>query len=68
MHMHMSVLFVGARGLFAGIISSFHYVSPDDETQGVRLGGKLLYPLSHSTSTSLQAIPLQKNKVVDQEI
>lgn len=63
MYIYMSVLIgVGARGLFAGVISLFHYVSPGDETQGVRLGGKLLYPLSHSTSTLLQAILYRRIK------
>lgn len=38
---------VEVKGLFARVISSFHHVSPGDETQGVRLGRKLLYPLSH---------------------
>lgn len=44
---------VGIRVQFSGVILSFCHVGPEDETQGIRLGNKLLFPLSHITSPSL---------------
>lgn len=32
---------------------SFHPVGPRDQTQSVRLGGKLLYPLSRSPESDI---------------